>query len=123
MTSSNNIQKWLLVGAAPAILMVVAFATGAYLFSAPKTESESTLSAQGKSEHDNTTWTCSMHPSVQMLEPGKCPICLMDLIALARTAGSGAQVSLRPDVIDLLAIETRPVVRQGVVPAGPGAAR
>jgi Cu(I)/Ag(I) efflux system membrane fusion protein len=38
----------------------------------------------------------------------------MDLIALARTAGSGAQVSLRPDVIDLLAIETRPVVRQAI---------
>ncbi len=25
-------------------------------------------------------WTCSMHPSVNLLAPGKCPICRMDLI-------------------------------------------
>ncbi len=27
-------------------------------------------------------WTCSMHPQIQMTEPGKCPICGMDLIPL-----------------------------------------
>ncbi|MBI4550660.1 MAG: efflux RND transporter periplasmic adaptor subunit [Candidatus Latescibacteria bacterium] len=25
-------------------------------------------------------WTCTMHPSVRMKEPGKCPICGMDLV-------------------------------------------
>jgi Cu(I)/Ag(I) efflux system membrane fusion protein len=25
-------------------------------------------------------WTCSMHPQIQLPEPGKCPICFMDLI-------------------------------------------
>lgn len=25
-------------------------------------------------------WTCTMHPSVKMKEPGKCPICAMDLV-------------------------------------------
>ncbi len=27
-------------------------------------------------------WTCSMHPQIRMAEPGKCPICGMDLIPL-----------------------------------------
>jgi Cu(I)/Ag(I) efflux system membrane fusion protein len=28
----------------------------------------------------NTTYTCSMHPEIREAEPGKCPICHMDLI-------------------------------------------
>lgn len=28
----------------------------------------------------DTIWTCSMHPQIRMQEPGKCPICGMDLI-------------------------------------------
>lgn len=42
-----------------------------------------------KSEHDQnnaqeteTIWTCSMHPQIQMKEPGQCPLCGMDLIPL-----------------------------------------
>ncbi|NIP38030.1 MAG: efflux RND transporter periplasmic adaptor subunit, partial [Candidatus Dadabacteria bacterium] len=27
-------------------------------------------------------WTCAMHPSVRLKEPGQCPICGMDLIAV-----------------------------------------
>jgi membrane fusion protein, copper/silver efflux system len=30
----------------------------------------------------NRVWTCSMHPQIRMPEPGKCPICGMDLIPL-----------------------------------------
>ncbi len=29
-----------------------------------------------------TIWTCSMHPQIRAAEPGKCPICGMDLIPL-----------------------------------------
>jgi Cu(I)/Ag(I) efflux system membrane fusion protein len=42
-------------------------------------------------------WTCSMHPQIKMEEPGKCPICGMDLIPLAQ---SGAAV-IDPDAIHL----------------------
>lgn len=31
---------------------------------------------QGKIKY----WTCTMHPSVRAAEPGKCPICAMDLV-------------------------------------------
>ncbi len=33
-------------------------------------------------EDQKQIWTCSMHPSVRQNEPGKCPICGMDLIPL-----------------------------------------
>jgi Cu(I)/Ag(I) efflux system membrane fusion protein len=33
-------------------------------------------------EGDPSTWTCSMHPSVQQDGPGSCPLCGMDLIPL-----------------------------------------
>lgn len=33
-------------------------------------------------EEEAIIWTCSMHPQIRMDEPGKCPICAMDLIPL-----------------------------------------
>lgn len=32
-----------------------------------------------------TIWTCSMHPQIRMEEPGKCPLCGMDLIPLSQS--------------------------------------
>jgi len=29
-------------------------------------------------------WTCTMHPSLKLKEPGKCPICSMDLVPVKR---------------------------------------
>ena len=29
---------------------------------------------------ETTTWTCSMHPQIQLPKAGQCPICFMDLI-------------------------------------------
>lgn len=34
-----------------------------------------------------TIWTCAMHPQIRMSEPGKCPICGMDLIPLSQGGG------------------------------------
>lgn len=33
-------------------------------------------------------WTCSMHPSVNLPEPGQCPICFMDLIPVVKSSSS-----------------------------------
>jgi membrane fusion protein, copper/silver efflux system len=35
-------------------------------------------------------WTCGMHPSVRSKSPGKCPICGMELVAVAKTDASGS---------------------------------
>jgi membrane fusion protein, copper/silver efflux system len=36
----------------------------------------------------NTIWTCAMHPRIRMENPGKCPVCGMELIPLAQGNGS-----------------------------------
>ena len=40
-------------------------------------------------------YTCTMHPSVHAMDPGKCPICSMDLVPVMKKSGSEtpAQVS------------------------------
>jgi Cu(I)/Ag(I) efflux system membrane fusion protein len=45
----------------------------------------------------STVWTCSMHPQIRMQEPGKCPICGMDLIPLGQNNTS----SIDPDAVRL----------------------
>ena len=50
-----------------------------YLLFRPGAEYEPAIPAPGK---ESQTWTCSMHPQVQLPGPGKCPICAMDLISL-----------------------------------------
>jgi RND family efflux transporter MFP subunit len=38
-------------------------------------------------------WTCTMHPSVHSKDPGKCPICSMDLVPVMKTGGAEARPS------------------------------
>src|SRR6476646_5244074 len=38
------------------------------------------------------TYTCPMHPEIEQVGPGTCPICGMDLEPKTVTAGSGADV-------------------------------
>lgn len=40
-------------------------------------------------------WTCTMHPSVHAAQPGKCPICSMDLVPVMKK-NSGASPSVAP---------------------------
>lgn len=57
----------------------------------PERHEHATEAAQG------TVWTCSMHPHIRMDQPGKCPICGMDLIPLVQ----GGSSSHDPDAIHL----------------------
>lgn len=43
-----------------------------------------------------TIWTCSMHPQIRSGEPGKCPICGMDLIPL-----ESADVGENPNALEM----------------------
>ncbi len=68
----------------------------------------------------DTIWTCSMHPQIRMHKPGKCPICFMDLIALAESGDGGGDESDRPTLTMspnakiLAGIATAAAVRRGV---------
>ena len=50
-------------------------------------------------------WTCVMHPTVKMQEPGSCPVCKMDLIPIYE--GSGLELTARQKA--LIPVRTEPV--------------
>lgn len=79
-----------------------------WLFFHPSQKSEekhdhSSKVAQG------TIWTCAMHPAIRMEQPGKCPICGMDLIPLVQS-GSGSvdpgSIHLTPEAAQLANVST-----------------
>ena len=50
-------------------------------------------------------WTCVMHPTVKMPEPGSCPVCKMDLIPIYE--GSGLELTKQQK--ELIPVQTEPV--------------
>ena len=64
-----------------------------------------------------TDYTCSMHPNVRQAEPGKCPLCGMDLIPVASDAAesrSPREIKLTPSARKLAQVVTAPVERKAV---------
>jgi len=62
-----------------------------------------------------TIWTCAMHPQIRMDEPGKCPICGMDLIPLGQAGGADidpAAIMLTNEAAELANVQTTLVTRQ-----------
>jgi len=59
-------------------------------------------------EQPATIWTCSMDPQVRRSEPGKCPICGMDLIPLEPDAENGDPLELKmsPTAMQLANVQT-----------------
>ena len=70
-------------------------------------------------EHDHaaqqvdagTIWTCSMHPQIRAEEPGKCPICGMELIPLTNAVSQGeiGAVQMTDYAVKLANIQTEKV--------------
>jgi Cu(I)/Ag(I) efflux system membrane fusion protein len=76
---------------------------------------------QKKATHDHeqvsgakTKYTCSMHPQIVQDEPGTCPICGMDLVAIDRTACNSNDVMLNDTQVLLANITTQPVTKTSV---------
>ncbi len=64
-----------------------------------------------------TRWTCSMHPQINLPNPGKCPICFMDLIPLASDGddeGGPRRLKMSEASMALASIQTTPVERKTV---------
>lgn len=66
-------------------------------------------------------YTCSMHPQIQLPNPGKCPICGMDLIPVKKTPRRGAgevrsmrELTLSPYAEELAQVQAQPVERKFV---------
>ena len=77
-------------------------------------EQSASHSADEHAGETGQTWTCSMHPQIQREEPGDCPICGMDLIPLAETAGSDpAVLTMSEAAVALARVRTTAVGRAG----------
>src|SRR6266513_2272182 len=44
----------------------------------------------GKKDPNVDYYTCTMHPSVKSKDPGKCPICSMDLVPVMKSGAIAA---------------------------------
>ncbi len=92
------------------LLLIAGFILGWILFSGEKTDD-----CTHTHEADMITeWTCSMHPQIRQSEPGKCPLCGMDLIPVSHQDDHAEHASpfihsLSPVAAALADIQTTPV--------------
>lgn len=80
--------------------------------------------AKKEDKHDSAAkavkseiWTCSMHPQIRMKEPGKCPICGMDLIPLKQggTVYDADAIHITSEAAQLANVLTTVVSKQNPV--------
>ena len=116
----GKLLKWL--GRTLGVIVLIVLAGGAgYLlrgFVAPVTLQSLGVSSDEEpaTEAKVQIWTCSMHPQIQLPEPGLCPICSMQLIPME---SGGEEIGLRRFATSaagkaLMDIQTSPVERRFV---------
>ncbi|MCB0490161.1 MAG: efflux RND transporter periplasmic adaptor subunit [Cyclobacteriaceae bacterium] len=105
METKNIVAKKYLL---PMSLLIVGIVVG-WVFNSFTHQPITTSSHQ--SINTSEVWTCSMHPSVRQSEPGKCPICGMDLIPLGNEdeGGDPMEVKMSETAIKLANIQTMTV--------------
>lgn len=103
-----------------AIALAITLAIGWFLGrSTPKHSMDSKHLHTASETKKATTWTCSMHPQIQLPEPGQCPICGMDLIPLESDESSGDMPSNRrlvmsEDAAKLAKIQVSPAQKKAI---------
>jgi len=101
-------NKWLVL----AVMLLVGMIIG-YFLGAPHQNTSDIDQAQAVSQQK--IWTCAMHPQIRQPEPGKCPICGMDLVPVKGTEQFGAgqveplAVVLSPEAMALAELRTEKV--------------
>lgn len=117
------IRNWgrLLVGLVLLVAIGYSLATlieGGRMARLPDTSSSSAT----KAASSPTLWTCSMHPQILRKEPGRCPICRMDLVPIAKRPNETAPSSNVPEHATVMIpgeLQQRIGVRIGRVEKGP----
>lgn len=93
-------------------LIVSGFAIGRFTSSSGDRNAGS---AARSADSAASEYTCSMHPQIRQPNPGKCPICAMDLIPVGKTDKNDVgprEVSLSPHARALAQIQTAAVERK-----------
>ncbi len=101
------------------VLVVVTFIASYFVHSllqGPPAGPEHEHPGEQAAEQAPTWWTCSMHPQIRLPKPGKCPICLMDLIPVATEDGvvGERQITFSEEALKLMEIQTTLVERKFV---------
>lgn len=80
----------------------------------PLNKTEDIHNHSSQSGEEKTIWTCSMHPQIHKEEPGKCPICGMDLIPLIQnnTPTDSSAVQFTKEAAELANVLTSVVTRK-----------
>ena len=95
-------------------LFVIAGLLLGWLFFHSSTKVE-VVQSQSTEEKKSEVWTCSMHPQIRMDEPGKCPICGMDLFCSAQIRSEESDpmaIHLTEEAAQLANVLTSVVSRQ-----------
>ena len=67
-------------------------------------------------------WTCTMHPSVHSKDPGKCPICSMDLVpVMKKNSAASSPASASPSAGNMQGRPGMPGMKGGAETKGPQA--
>ena len=96
-------------------LLIIGFAIASSLDGTPSAVAPQT-GGDGHAQHADAPkiWTCSMHPQIRRDGPGKCPLCGMALVPVKKSAAGVRTISISPDVMNLMNIQTVPVTRRYV---------
>ena len=100
------------------VVAVLAFVGGRYAGrdseDRPEPAGEEHTEKHTEHKEKDEVWTCSMDPAVRQSEPGKCPVCGMDLILLQTDGADLGERTLRlsAGAAKLAEVQTSPVERR-----------
>jgi Cu(I)/Ag(I) efflux system membrane fusion protein len=95
------------------LILIIGLFLGWLMFH-PKHRNE-TKKDINKEVSQDTIWTCAMHPQIRMSQPGKCPICGMDLIPLVPESSASPDpdaIHMTPEAVQLANVLTSVVTKQ-----------
>ncbi len=94
-------------------ILILGLAIGYALGGGDATEHRSPDDAASAESGEPEVWTCSMHPQIQLPNPGQCPLCGMDLIPVRTKSGGGLRrLVVSPEDRQLMRVRTVPVERR-----------
>ncbi|MGF1637360.1 MAG: efflux RND transporter periplasmic adaptor subunit, partial [Cyclobacteriaceae bacterium] len=108
----KNIPQWLRYG----LLFAFGLLVGWYFFHGKSAETHDHAHDHQPTDGEATVWTCSMHPQIRQQEPGKCPLCAMDLIPASKAGGGSVNplaIEMSPSAMALANIQTTKVEAAG----------
>jgi len=115
----NRMQRFFEAARRPLPLLLIVLGSlvvGFLLHAAVTPKRTAAPAADGAEGEAQRVWTCSMHPQIRRTEPGRCPICSMDLVPVEEAGGEAALRQFTTSEVGkaLMEIETAPVERRFV---------